>query len=55
MDTTRYSVIKKSAGYAVKTLSTEAKAREFAAICCKNNHNNDYFVCVYECGMFHEI
>lgn len=55
MKATTFSVIKKSAGYNVKNLPTEAKAREFAAICCRNNHNDDYIVCVYSEGMFHEI
>lgn len=51
----KFYVIKKSAGYAVKTLSTVESACHFAALCCKNNGNSNYIVCTYESGMFHEI
>lgn len=55
MATTRFSVLKKSAGYSIKSFSSEIKAREFAEICKKNNHTDDYIVCEYNNGMFNEI
>lgn len=51
----RFYVIKKSAGYACKTFDNESSAREFASLCCKNNGNSNYAVCIYECGTFNEI
>lgn len=55
MATTRFSVLKKSAGYSIKSFSSEIKAREFAEICKKNNHTDDYIVCEYNNGMFNKI
>lgn len=51
----KFYVIKKSAGYAVKTLRSEESARDYAKKCCKANHNTDYFVAVYKGGIFQEI
>lgn len=61
--TNNYSVVSKSKGYAVKNFNNEFasnkenlnKACRFAAICNKNNHCNDFIVCIYEGGMFQEI
>lgn len=52
---TTYSVIKKSAGYSVKNFSNESDARKFAALCCKNNNNSNYAVCVRKAGVMTEI
>ena len=51
----KFYVIKKSAGYAVKTVNSEDAARDYANKCCRANNNRDYFVAVYRGGMFHEI
>lgn len=55
MKTTKFTVIKKSAGYGVKSFNNEEAARAFAAKCCQANNNDNYIVCVYECGLYHEI
>lgn len=55
MKSTRFTVIKKSAGYGVKSFNNEETARAFAAQCCKANNNDNYIVCVYSEGCFHEI
>lgn len=51
----KFYVIKKSAGYAVKSYKDEETARSIAEKCCKANNNRDYFVAVYRGGLFHEI
>lgn len=51
----KFYVIKKSAGYAVKTLRSEEAARDYAKKCCKANNNADYLVAVYRGGMFQGI
>lgn len=51
----KFYVIKKSAGYAVKTFRNEEVAREYARKCCKANRNTDFFVAVFRGGMFQEI
>lgn len=50
-----YSVIKKSAGYSVKNFNNESDARNFAALCCKNNNNSNYGVFVRIAGVMTEI
>lgn len=51
----KFAIIKKSAGYVVKSFNDEEVARDYAEKCCKANHNRDFFVAVYRGGMFHEI
>lgn len=51
----KFYVIKKSAGYAVKSLCEVTSAFSYAAQCCKANKNTDYMVCVYQGGVFVEI
>lgn len=55
MKSTKFTVIKKSAGYGVESFKNEETARAFAAKCCEANHNSDFIVCVYEGGLYHEI
>lgn len=50
-----FYVIKKSAKYAVKTLPSEEKARDFASECCRVHNNNDYFVATIIDGRLKEI
>lgn len=52
---TTFSVIKKSAGYSVKSFINESKARDFANSCCKAQNNNDFIVCIWNGGMFVEL
>ncbi|HRF69512.1 MAG TPA: hypothetical protein PK430_09850 [Muribaculum sp.] len=51
----KFYVIKKTAGYAVKSFRTQDEASDFAARCCKNNNNSNYTVCKYEGGQFVEL
>lgn len=50
-----YKVIKKSAGYGVKSFTSEAAAKAYATACCKVNHNSDYIVCAYVGGIYQQI
>ena len=50
-----FKVIKKSAGYSVKSFKDELQARAFANTCSINNHSNDYIVCIYKEGILQEI
>lgn len=50
-----FTVIKKTAGYGVKSFASEAAAKAYAAACCKANHNSDYIVCVYAGGIYQQI
>lgn len=52
---TTFSVIKKSAGYSVKTLMSEEKARKFAADCNRIQNCDNFIVCIWKDGMFVEI
>lgn len=51
----KFFVIKKSAGYAVKSFQNEEAARDCAKKCCKANNNQNYFVAIYRGGIFQEI
>lgn len=51
----KFYVIKKSAGYAVKSFREEISACNFAALCCKANSNDNYMVCIYQGGVFVQI
>lgn len=51
----KFYIIKKSAGYAVKSVKSEDAARHYAKKCCKANNNTDYVAAVYRGGMFQEI
>ena len=51
----KFYVIKKSAGYAVKSFREVTSASSYAAQCCKANKNNNYMVCVYQSGVLVEI
>lgn len=51
----QFKVVKKSAGYSVKSFNTEVQAREFANKCILANHTDDYMVCVYIGGILQEI
>ena len=51
----KFFVIKKIAGYAVKSFRDETSAISYAAQCCKANNNSNYMVCVYQGGRLVEI
>lgn len=55
MKTSKFTVVKKSAGYGVKSFKSEAEARTYAQKCCEANNNSNYIVCVYSEGRFNEI
>ncbi len=55
MKATKFTVVKKSAGYGVKTFRSEAEARIFAQKCCESNNNTNYIVCIRTEGRFQEI
>ena len=55
MESTKFTVVKKSAGYGVKSFISESDARIFAQKCCQANNNDDYIVCVWSEGHFNEI
>ncbi len=55
IDMKKFFVIKKSAGYAVKSFREEISAINYAAQCCKANRNDNYMVCIYQGGVFVEI
>lgn len=55
MKATRFTVVKKSAGYGVKSFNNEETARAYAQKCCEANHNNNYIVCVWVGGMLQEL
>lgn len=55
MKATRFTVVKKSAGYGVKSFSTEEQARIYAQKCCQANNNANYIVCIWSEGCFQEI
>lgn len=51
----KFTILKKSAGYTVKSFNDEKTAREYAKKCCEANHNDDYVVCMREAGMLVEL
>ena len=51
----KYHVIRKSAGYSVKSFKDEESARNYADKCCKANRNSNYAVYVYRGGVMEEI
>lgn len=53
MKTTKFTVIKKSAGYGVKIFNNEEAVRTFAAKCCQANNNDNYIVCIYDSGLYY--
>lgn len=55
MKATKFTVVKKSAGYGVKSFRSENEARVYAQKCCQANNNDNYIVCVWLEGRFNEI
>lgn len=55
MKATKFTVVKKSAGYGVKSFRTIEEAKAFAHKCCEANNNNNYIVCIWSEGCFQEV
>ena len=53
----KFAIIKKSAGYSVKSFDDETKAREYAESCNRwcYNGEKDFIVCTWEGGCFKEV